>query len=839
MLEARPRILYIDAYDSFANNVVALLRLEIDAIVEVIEHDDSRFFNDKDAFRDYLGFFDAVVAGPGPGHPSNAQDVGAIRHLWDLKDPVPVLGVCLGFQRLCLDFGADIRQLHMPRHGVINHITLGKADMFENLDDFNVTSYHSLHADLKYEPLSSVSSQAHWTSSSSCPDLEPLAWDLTDIKNGPVLMAARHRTSPFWGVQFHPESICTDPSGKTMIREWWRLASLWMKSHPRVLRTDGIPRPPMSITTQTKKRESQVLAASDFGDLLASKKLSLNHRVQWKKLSQHIPDVPDLCEYLDAHNDESMIFQSGRLPNGQPINPNLGRFSVIGIVSKDVGNIRVQYDVNTQVVRLFEGSASSSGSFNRERKVSDIWAYLREFVMSTKCHQGPTESPFWGGLMGYISYEAGLESISVKPPATMQTQKQGSNMRPDINFVFIVRSIVIDHIEGVVWVQSVFSDDDEWVQGQISKLQSFELKQTHSNGSRNGIHATLNGHAREPGYSPLTHHTHTNGNAKGTSRPPHVSSFDRPSREAYIKKINQCDSFIRQGDSYELCLTAQTTVRPSSPQSGWSLFRQLSQRNPAPFSSYLRLKSSGDAVTIISSSPERFLSWSRDGYCQFRPIKGTVKKTPLCGRKEAVEILSSSKERAENLMIADLIRHDLHGIVGAGNVKVEKLMQIEEYATVFQLVSVIEGNLNGPKSDTSSGKNRKVEGFDVLSASLPPGSMTGAPKKRSCEILAEIEERKPRGIYSGVIGYLDVGGGGDFSVVIRTAYRWDSGGSNAESNGVNGHHGLQNGNSNDCNGAWTIGAGGAITAQSDPESEYQEMLTKLSSVLPAFGITID
>ena len=133
---------------------------------------------------------------------------------------------------------------------------------------------------------------------------------------------------------------------------------------------------------------------------------------------------------------------------------------------------------------------------------------------------------------------------------------------------------------------------------------------------------------------------------------------------------------------------------------------------------------------------------------------------------------------------------------GRDHVRVPKLMSVEEYETVFQLVSVIEGDL-------------ETSGVAALAASLPPGSMTGAPKKRSCELLKDIEGGKPRGLYSGVVGYLDVGGGGDFSVVIRSAFRWDG-------------------------EDWRIGAGGAVTALSDAEAEWQEMLAKRENVLRAF-----
>jgi para-aminobenzoate synthetase len=188
-------------------------------------------------------------------------------------------------------------------------------------------------------------------------------------------------------------------------------------------------------------------------------------------------------------------------------------------------------------------------------------------------------------------------------------------------------------------------------------------------------------------------------------------------------------------------------------------------------------------------------------------------------------------------MIVDLIRHDLSGVVGADKTWVSKLMVIEEYETVYQLVSVIEGQLPDPDLDRDGPR-----GIDVLRSSLPPGSMTGAPKKRSCEILTDIEQR-PRGVYSGVLGYMDVGGAGDFSVVIRTAVRGNDRRSKSEEKNKSadtesGHETLKS----KTRGAfaspqqaevWRIGAGGAVTIQSTDEGEFLEMEVKSSSVLGA------
>lgn len=181
--------------------------------------------------------------------------------------------------------------------------------------------------------------------------------------------------------------------------------------------------------------------------------------------------------------------------------------------------------------------------------------------------------------------------------------------------------------------------------------------------------------------------------------------------------------------------------------------------------------------------------------------------------------------------IANLSCSDLGGVVGANNTWVSKLMVVEEYATVYQLVSVIEGQCI-PSNPTSSRPSTGPRGLDVLRASLPPGSMTGAPKKRSCEILRDLEPRN-RGIYSGVLGYLDVGGGGDLSVVIRTAISVDT-----ASDTDKAYVGTQNGNGVDhslsAGDTYRIGAGGAVTIQSTDEGEFTEMDVKLSSVLSAF-----
>jgi len=213
-------------------------------------------------------------------------------------------------------------------------------------------------------------------------------------------------------------------------------------------------------------------------------------------------------------------------------------------------------------------------------------------------------------------------------------------------------------------------------------------------------------------------------------------------------------------------------------------------------------------------------------------MKGTVRKTEQVSTlADAIPLLNDPKEKAENLMIVDLVRHDLHGVCGSGNVSSPQLMVVEEYASVFQMVSVIEGTYPKSTPDDLSAqlsslslkedKKTKYTGLDILAASLPPGSMTGAPKKLSCELLQDIEHHKPRSLYSGVVGYMDVGGRGDFSVTIRSMYRWDD------------EDGVIEEEERDTE-KWHIGAGGAVTALSTPVGEREEMLTKLNGTLGVF-----
>jgi len=248
---------------------------------------------------------------------------------------------------------------------------------------------------------------------------------------------------------------------------------------------------------------------------------------------------------------------------------------------------------------------------------------------------------------------------------------------------------------------------------------------------------------------------------------------------------------LAEGETYEVCLT-DALVAEAEPKP-LELYRALRRVNPAPFSSYVRF---GDAA-VLSSSPERFLRIGRDRWVEARPIKGTSRRgeTPAEDIRLAEHLRSDEKNRAENLMIADLMRNDLGSVCEIGTVQVPELMRVETYETLHQLVTTVRGLLR-----------EDLQPADCIRACFPPGSMTGAPKRRTMQIIDRLEG-EARGVYSGAIGYLGLGGAADLSVAIRTIV---------------------------CGAEETrIGAGGAIVIQSDPEDEYEEMLLKAAAPMRA------
>jgi len=403
-----------------------------------------------------------------------------------------------------------------------------------------------------------------------------------------------------------------------------------------------------------------------------------------------------------------------------------------------------------------------------------VFAYLDRRTAELR----PAELPdlpfeFDCGFVGYLGYE-------LKAECGFASSHESEH--PDAAFLFGDRVVAFDHEEDCTYLLCLHQLGEEeaaeqWIRATAAHLASLQARSAGPSGEGR---RTLPAFVRRP--SP--------------DGPPSALSLGR-SRSQYLEDVETSLNHLQAGDSYEICLTNQLSL--DCEVDPLDLYLCLRRANPAPFSAYLRF---GD-FAILSSSPERFLRVSRDGEAEARPIKGTSRRgaTPTEDAHLATALAADEKNRAENLMIVDLLRNDLGAVCEVGSVEVPQMMAVETYETVHQLVSEVRGRL---RPDAST--------LDAARSCFPPGSMTGAPKKRITEILDELEGAA-RGVYSGAIGWFGLDGAADLSVAIRTIVLAD--------------------------GRATIGAGGAVVLQSDPEREWEEMLLKAAAPLRAIDPEAD
>lgn len=428
--------------------------------------------------------------------------------------------------------------------------------------------------------------------------------------------------------------------------------------------------------------------------------------------------------------------------DSEHVEPGLDRFSFLGDASGPLAEV-VRYRVGEDVVRVEDAAGTRTVA-------GDVLGYL-----STQLRERHVELPalpfdFVGGYVGYLGYE-------VKADCGARAAHRAAT--PDAQWIFADRLIVVDHVAGQTHLVALTDDDtaaDQWLRETGRVLETLPA---WANPAELAIE----------------------------SAPASVAPLLNRGRDRYLADIAACLEYLRAGESYEICLTDSLTV--GAAIGGLDFYRTLRRCNPAPYAAYLRF----DDLEIACSSPERFLKIDRARTVESKPIKGTAPRgaTPAEDERLRRELADSPKTRAENLMIVDLLRNDLGRVCQIGSVHVPELMATESYSTVHQLVSTVRGTLRPD-----------VDAIDCVRACFPGGSMTGAPKLRTMEIIDELEGA-PRGVYSGTIGFLGLGGTADLNIVIRTAVRHD--------------------------GRWQIGAGGAIVLDSDPAEEYREMLWKAAA----------
>lgn len=276
-----------------------------------------------------------------------------------------------------------------------------------------------------------------------------------------------------------------------------------------------------------------------------------------------------------------------------------------------------------------------------------------------------------------------------------------------------------------------------------------------------------------------------------------ISATWRDDPERYRQMIVKALDAIREGEVYQICLTTEVSIE--STVADWELHSLLRESSPTHHQGMLRL----GEYSLVSASPETFLTIDSDGVVTTRPIKGTRPRgdTPDSDVALARELVESDKERAENLMIVDLMRNDLQRVCETGSVNVSGLFEVETYSSVHQLVSTITGTLRAD-----------CDGIDALRACFPAGSMTGAPKHRAVTLLSQWESG-PRGVYSGAWGWWRIDGSMEWAMTIRSAVMR--------------------------NGQISIGVGGGITWSSQPDQEIAEVGHKATRLLEALGASAD
>lgn len=674
------RTLLVDNYDSYSYNLYQLIASCYGVAPTVVTNDSARWSEIN------LDDYDAVFVSPGPGRPQARRDTG-VAFDYICMSATPVLGVCLGHQALGWVSGADVIPAPQPRHGHLERIRHTGTDLFFGIpQDFVAVRYHSL---CLAEPLP--------------PQVEATAW-ATDG----VVMGMRHREHPWWGVQFHPESVATE-HGTTLLDNFRRL----VRARRQLSTGTAVSSAPRRIVTQL---------SVDF-----------------------VVPTETLFTELFADRPYAFWLDSSRVENG------LSRFSFLGEAGGECGEV-FSARVGTGAVQIRD----ADGSIRHEP--GSIFDVLEERL---RCEPSPAylSLPFdlVCGYVGYFGYEMKAECGSSNVHVAEQ---------PDAWWMTASRMIAVDHENRRCWVLALGMTDPQSVSAARRWVDHTAKRLAELRGTPPRDIATERADTRAEPW------------------------LDRP-QEIYLADIDACKQSLRVGESYEICLT--NTVDIPFTGSPLDLYLHLRRCNPAPYAAFLRF----DEVYVLSSSPERFLKIDSGRRVESKPIKGTVPRQSDSDldRRARDQLAMSEKTRAENLMIVDLLRNDLGRVCEINTVTVPRFMHVESYATVHHLVSTVRGQLRA-----------EVNPVAAVRACFPGGSMTGAPKLRTMEIIDTLEKRA-RGIYSGTLGFFGFQGVADLSIVIRTAVI--------------------------ASGRLTVGAGGAIVLDSDAGDEFDEMTVKAESVLQA------
>src|SRR6478735_1343869 len=434
-----------------------------------------------------------------------------------------------------------------------------------------------------------------------------------------------------------------------------------------------------------------------------------------------------LAERIEARPEAGQLFAAlfGGSPNAVWLDssldpaglaPEAAERSRFSILADDGGRFGQAVRHSSGRTRVSTGQATVTTDGPFFRWLDGVWG--RRALRAPEAY--PCE--FTLGWLGYLGYELKRETGGNDVTAAT----------PDACLIFAGRAVVLDHAEGTAWLLTLDAPDaGDWLETERTAV-------------------TAAASAQVAAHAPPAQRV----SAQQTSAPRFAA---RDAEAGYKTKVTEAQREIAEGNTYEVCLTTVLTAASPAGLLGvdpWPAYLDLRRRNPAPFSSFLRF----GGLAVASTSPERFLQIGGGGRMRAEPIKGTRRRDTDPGTDAALrqELESSAKDRAENIMIVDLLRNDLSHFAVPGSVAVSRLCAIESYATVHQMVSTIDARLR-------PGMPRA----EAVAACFPAGSMTGAPKVSTMAILDRLEAA-PRGVYSGAIGYFSLSGATDLAVAIRT-----------------------------------------------------------------------
>ena len=590
---------------------------------------------------------------------------------------------------------------------------------------------------------------------------EPMHGRISDVRHTGVDLFAGI-PSPFEVVRYHSLAVTSLPDELEELA--WTDDGVVMGVRHRHLPLWGVQFHPESISS-TYGHELLAnffaLAADQSASTLAPARTAETEQPRYDLHLQHLDVHP---EALTAYSSLFAGGEQGFWLDSSSVVDGLSRFSFMGNGDGPLAE-HVTYSVadGEVIVRRPDGTA--------ERVRQQFFDYLDDQLRAREV-PAPAGLPFEFnlGYVGYLGYELKAE--------TGGTYAHQSDT-PDAAMLFADRALVLDHKTRTSYLLALSISGDAagtaeakaWLAMTAEAVRALPAAPTDPAPA-----LTLSGPAM-------------------TDPDIGMNVELRHDRAAYLKRIDECFDEINAGESYEICMTNMVTVHTQIDV--LPTFAHLRRVSPVPFGALLDF---GD-VAVLSASPERFLSIDLHGDVEAKPIKGTRPRGADAAEDRALveELRDNPKDRAENLMIVDLLRNDLNTVCSVGSVHVPKLFDVETYAAVHQLVSTIRGTLAPGRS-----------AIDCIRAAFPGGSMTGAPKVRTMEIIDRLEQG-PRGVYSGALGWFSLSGASDLSIVIRTLV-------------VNA-------------GRVTFGVGGAVVALSDPDGEFDETVVKSRAMMTALAAT--